>query len=469
MGFSREHLRAGMATAVGLVAVATLSSLTIVHAQQSKPAWDGAYSEAQAKRGEALYAENCASCHGRDMAGGDKAPAAAGAAFVARWQGKPLKDLFEFVQSKMPYNSPGGLSRTQNADILALMLRQSKVPSGQKDLVVQWDEGEAAARRTDVYYTEDQAARGKVAFNRNCGNCHNTVPSKQTLEEVNKAPLPSSFAAPFLQRVYYGHQLYPSVFYLFSKLESMPAFDTESISANTRADIIAHILKANGYPAGREELRPEPEAMKQMVLGEPDFERIFNGRDFTGMKFVVGPNCQPAPQGCGRTEPGAVLKIDSGKLICKCNVHSYWYTEKKYQNFTLRFQHRFIKPPAWEPGDNSELYMGGGGFLLFIADNYRVWPKSIEVEGRWRDFGDIFFIGGPQGKYTYDNAVKVKAGRSPWEWNDVEIVSKGGQVRSYLNGTLVSTITEHGYPAGHIGFQMEGSPTEWRNLRVRVE
>jgi hypothetical protein len=94
--------------------------------------------------------------------------------------------------------------------------------------------------------------------------------------------------------------------------------------------------------------------------------------------------------------------------------------------------------------------MGGGGFLLLIHDDYRVWPKSIEGEGRWRDMMDIFFIGGGKAKFTYDNSAKIRAARSRWEWND-------------------STITEHNYQAGHIGMQMEGSATEWRNIRVRAE
>jgi hypothetical protein len=94
--------------------------------------------------------------------------------------------------------------------------------------------------------------------------------------------------------------------------------------------------------------------------------------------------------------------------------------------------------------------------------------KSIEIEGRVRDMADIFFLGGGKGKFTYDNAAKTRVVK-PFDWNDIEIVSKGGQVMTYVNGVLSSTITEHDYPAGFFGMQTEGSPTEWRNIRVRVE
>src|ERR1700704_140699 len=111
-----------------LIAVLPITLQVLSARQASKATWDGMYSEAQAKRGEALYTENCLACHGKDLGGGDRAPAAGGPAFIARWQNKPVHELFEYVQTKMPYNSPGGLSRAQNADIIGFMLRQSKVP-----------------------------------------------------------------------------------------------------------------------------------------------------------------------------------------------------------------------------------------------------------------------------------------------------------------------------------------------------
>ena len=35
----------------------------------SKTVWDGAYTDGQAKRGEAVYAAECSSCHGEDLSG----------------------------------------------------------------------------------------------------------------------------------------------------------------------------------------------------------------------------------------------------------------------------------------------------------------------------------------------------------------------------------------------------------------
>ena len=99
-----------------------------------KSQWDAIYSEPQATRGQALYVENCVICHASTLAGTDAAPALTGAGFIGRWNNKPLDELFEFMQTAMPVQSPGGLSRQQNADILAYMLRSGKFPSGQAEV-----------------------------------------------------------------------------------------------------------------------------------------------------------------------------------------------------------------------------------------------------------------------------------------------------------------------------------------------
>jgi mono/diheme cytochrome c family protein len=96
--------------------------------------WDGVYTEEQAKRGEALYEKQCSACHGDKLAGRESAPPLTGGAFLSNWNGLPLSDLFERVRRTMPQNSPGKLSRQQNADILAYVLSFNKFPAGKTEL-----------------------------------------------------------------------------------------------------------------------------------------------------------------------------------------------------------------------------------------------------------------------------------------------------------------------------------------------
>ena len=124
------------AAAIALIPFAAVFVLrATVHAQPpTKSIWDGVYSEAQATRGKALYSQECASCHGGELTGGEMAPPLAGGEFMAGWDGLTIGDLFERVRISMPQNAPGSLSGQQNADILAFMFSANKFPAGAEEL-----------------------------------------------------------------------------------------------------------------------------------------------------------------------------------------------------------------------------------------------------------------------------------------------------------------------------------------------
>ncbi len=131
-------IRSGLigGAALALLAVCTLR----LDAQPPRTVWDGLYTEEQAARGDVLYAERCAGCHGDTLGGVEAAPALTGTAFYSNWEGEPLEALFERMRSSMPQDKPGSLSRAQNADIMAYMLRVGGYPAGTTAL-----EGQAGA------------------------------------------------------------------------------------------------------------------------------------------------------------------------------------------------------------------------------------------------------------------------------------------------------------------------------------
>ena len=100
----------------------------------SQSVWDGIYTEEQAKRGGALYSENCARCHGPELTGGETAPALASSEFKETWSGLSVDDLFERIKISMPQDKPGSLSRQQTADILAFVLSRGGFPAGGTEL-----------------------------------------------------------------------------------------------------------------------------------------------------------------------------------------------------------------------------------------------------------------------------------------------------------------------------------------------
>ena len=112
----------------GITAGGALAPVTA--AQTARTVWDGVYSEEQATRGETLYADRCARCHGDGLGGVESAPALTGSAFYSNWEGETLEALFERMRSSMPADKPGSLSRAQNADVLAHMLQVGGYPAG---------------------------------------------------------------------------------------------------------------------------------------------------------------------------------------------------------------------------------------------------------------------------------------------------------------------------------------------------
>jgi DNA-binding beta-propeller fold protein YncE/mono/diheme cytochrome c family protein len=102
--------------------------------EPTQSVWDGVYTEEQANRGGALYAQRCARCHAPDLTGGEIAPALNSGEFKSNWTGLSIDDLFERIKVSMPQDNPGSLSRQQTADIVAFVLSKGGFPKGKTEL-----------------------------------------------------------------------------------------------------------------------------------------------------------------------------------------------------------------------------------------------------------------------------------------------------------------------------------------------
>jgi quinoprotein glucose dehydrogenase len=96
--------------------------------------WDGVYTAEQSRRGETAYLQACASCHGTGLEGGDMTPALVGGGFTSNWNDLTAGDLFERIRTTMPLDNPGRLSRQQNADVIAFVLKANDWPAGTTEL-----------------------------------------------------------------------------------------------------------------------------------------------------------------------------------------------------------------------------------------------------------------------------------------------------------------------------------------------
>ncbi len=106
-------------------------------AKSSRSVMEGVFTEDQAKRGAAIYDKECASCHGQTLEGLDMAPPLSGGAFMSNWNTLSVGDLFERIRLTMPDGNPGSLSRQQDADVVAYILKSAKYPFGKTELPTQ--------------------------------------------------------------------------------------------------------------------------------------------------------------------------------------------------------------------------------------------------------------------------------------------------------------------------------------------
>jgi cytochrome c len=94
---------------------------------------DGVYTGSQAAEGAAVYARQCAMCHGAMLEGTVETPALTGK-FVANWAGRPVGDLFDYLARAMPQMAPGTLQPEDNVRLVAFILQANGAPAGTRSL-----------------------------------------------------------------------------------------------------------------------------------------------------------------------------------------------------------------------------------------------------------------------------------------------------------------------------------------------
>jgi mono/diheme cytochrome c family protein len=125
-------------SALGLAAAALIFLAVVsisIEAQAPRTVQDGVFSNAQASRGQALYAQRCAGCHGPALEGA-QAPPLTGGGFTTKFRAEPLSALFIQIRYAMPPKAEANaqLTSEQTADLVAHILKTNGFPAGKTDL-----------------------------------------------------------------------------------------------------------------------------------------------------------------------------------------------------------------------------------------------------------------------------------------------------------------------------------------------
>jgi len=151
------------------------------------------------------------------------------------------------------------------------------------------------------------------------------------------------------------------------------------------------------------------------------------------------------------------------ELVTSGKLYGYCYTEKKYLNFTLRYEFRHTRPVDLDPDD--EYYEGNNGTLLFIND-HRVWPKGIEIQGKNTELMRAFGMDARVTATDYPEA-REKAYKPVGQWHKAEVgFVRLAQQRADFRNFVVKTghIYRHikaieqlagGFPISDVGCQQQ--------------
>ena len=90
----------------------------------------GPFTADQARGGGALYAANCAGCHGARLQGAGEAPPLAGASFMAAWGNRSTEEFYNLIKTSMPYGNGDSLDAATYRSIVAYVLTFNGAKAG---------------------------------------------------------------------------------------------------------------------------------------------------------------------------------------------------------------------------------------------------------------------------------------------------------------------------------------------------
>lgn len=189
---------------------------------------------------------------------------------------------------------------------------------------------------------------------------------------------------------------------------------------------------------------------------------LLDGKSLEAWEFVSVP-AAPLATVCHYQADGSLAIV--GKPV------GFIATKKSYDNYRLHAEWRW---PA-DAAKNSN-----SGILIHIASGPkdRAWPVCFQVQTKPTRAGDLIPMAGavfaeklstpPDAKTPQLDRRAAGAEKPLGEWNVCDVVCRNGTIEITLNGVVQNKVTDATPGAGKIGFQLEGTPYELRNVTLTI-
>lgn len=187
---------------------------------------------------------------------------------------------------------------------------------------------------------------------------------------------------------------------------------------------------------------------------------LLNGKDMSGLEYV----------NLDKADMASVCHYNAdGSLAVRGKPLGFIATTTTYHNYTLHAEWRW---PEHAPKNSNS------GVLVHIASGPkdRVWPLCFQIQTKPGRAGDLLPMAGatfaeklstPPDAKTPQLYRSGEASEKPLgEWNECDIVCRDGTIVVTVNGVQQNKVTHVSPDAGKVGFQLEGTPYELRNVRI---
>lgn len=190
-----------------------------------------------------------------------------------------------------------------------------------------------------------------------------------------------------------------------------------------------------------------------------EWVHLFNGKDLEGWTQRNGT---------------ATYRVEDGTIVGRTSEgspNSFLCTDKWYGDFELTFETKVH--PSLNSGVQIRSQTKGG-------PQGRVNGPQVEIEASGAKGAEAGYLYGEAsgGWMTPKDQLIPHKHFKDGEWNSYRIVAKGPNIKVWINGTMISDLTDEAkfksHPKGFIGLQVHGigrskGPFEvaWRNLKLK--
>jgi hypothetical protein len=199
------------------------------------------------------------------------------------------------------------------------------------------------------------------------------------------------------------------------------------------------------------------------LLSAEEWTPIFNGKDFDGWSVKSGT---------------ATYEIKNGTIVgttATGSPNTFLVTDKKYADFELQFETKISNELNSGCQIRSLLKNPEGG------NGGRLFGPQVESEASGANGAEAGYIYGEatgRGWITPKEKLIPHKNFKDGQWNHYRIVAKGVNIKVWLNGTLITDLSDEEiyqtHPKGHIGLQVHGIgkrqgpyTASWRNLKIK--